>query len=211
MATNINVGDTFEATAFVYDGVSQYAANVFHYQCIAKTGTGATDIDATTFMEGTLATAYKLMMAATSSWWGLRGQIIAPIRYVAEFIAASRGAGALAGDLLPTQVCGLLHCHGSRAGARYRGRAYLPFPVEGRNSIDAKPTAAQVADMAALGSIVYQDILINNGGGNTLTLQPQIRSKTYGTNEPVLVQGAETEWATQRRRAGRTRSDTPPQ
>ena len=203
-----NVGDLY-TFRIVSTSTIQNAINVLHYYCVAKAGTGATDLTIAQAFDTAIKASYKALLETTCTYRGVGVKRIVPAPPSVETSTiASLGPGLGGTGLLPTQVCGLVQWK-SLIGTRHgRGRLYTPFPA--------------VTDITAAGvfSAAYQTKLTNVGAAilallvagvtNTNTFQLYLWDRKNQVGTPVSTYTNSPAVATQRKRGSFGRPNAPP-
>lgn len=205
------IGDILEAR-FVceYQTGRQASYNIRHYRVSAKVGNGATMQELATLLSGSFHQTFKAVMSSSARFVGVGVRRIQPLPVTVESSdAANVGAGGVTGEILPTQVCGIITLRTQYAGPRYRGRVYVPFPSEASNDTTGEPIAAYNAAMVNLAN-VFAMTLTGGGAGNTNTIKPVIWSRKFGEPEDVVRADQRSKWATQRSRGMSGRKNVPP-
>jgi len=201
------VGDVFEFASVCY-GHSQNQINVFHMRVKSLTGAQLPFQTIADQISASWGGALTAVISAGTSYKGLKfRQVSAPKTAVIVSLGGA-AAGAVAGDRLPTQVCGLVSLRAASAPPRTRGRIYIPSPTEGQSDANGDPTAAYVTALAAIGSYLSNDHNIIVGGQTTVLTPCLFRDGTPSFFWDITTALVRTQWATQRRRSGINRSDT---
>lgn len=201
MSTPVNAGDLIEVKLGTYCQ-GQAGINVRHYLVLPGATPGVELEDVALLLDNTFHSAYKTLLAADATWYGVQVQIISPgLPSNAEFSATHVGTGAVINtQALPTQVSGIITLNTGVAGRKFRGRTYVAFP--GRNDADlalGTPTAGYVSRLGPLGDLLDDQFNIVAGGGD-ITIIP-VLTHTDGTL-PTAIEGnrPRQKWATQRSR-----------
>lgn len=179
---------------------TQVAVNTVRLRCNVHSGTGATDQQLANAFDASINAEYKAVISGQAAYRGISAQRIFPTPRTAAAIAiGSAGVGGVSGDLLPSQVSGIISLKTEFAGPKYRGRIYIPFPGEPSNSLAARPESAYVGALQTLADAIFTPFSIGSGG-NTSDLVPVIFHRVSNTTTEVAQAIASTLWATQRRR-----------
>lgn len=202
-------GDLIEVTVNC-NAIAQYSSNVFHFEIGTTAGAVPTDLDIADGLDATLAPLFKDILPTTCYYWGIKVQILKPVRRPGQYSIISRGVGTVAGDIGPSQVTGLITAQTNLTGARYRGRQYLPFPGEGSNDAGGDPLPAYVTSARAIATAIYTPSTVSAGVGNTAVLNPVVYSRKFNSWQAITARKTSEFWATQKRRAARARGDHPP-
>jgi hypothetical protein len=115
------------------------------------------------------------------------------------------GDGNRSGDLLPKQVAGLIHLHGTLAGRHGRGRMYIGFGTEVWNGPGGTVIGAALTVLDAL-RLFYAQAHDFVGATGTTRLEPCLRDRATNAYTLILDSIVDDRWATQKRRGdfGRT-------
>jgi len=212
MPTTLIVGDKIETRAITL-AQNQLGINVCHWNVEAIAGIDTLEAF-TEFMEALLAPLYKPLMSAEAEWRGLGARVIDETPPGIEVFAnAEVGPGTDAGELLPTQVCGILTKKTLLAGRKFRGRVYLPFPAETVNDSDGNPTAGYLINANLLGDELEGTVQLNDGAAGTIDVGAVLRSGDgaggfiYTSIDQCF---ARPRWATQRKRGAYGQKNTSP-
>lgn len=203
------VDEVIQVTANCFAG-NQFSSNVFNFKVTASTGIGVTDLEASIAISTVWAPKFKALLPVGAGYWGLKVQIIKPTRRPGQYNLADRGAGTVAGDIAPTQTCGLIKAGTNSVGPRYRAKNYIAFPGEGSNTAAADPSDDYKVALDVLRLATYQTINLVSGAVGTCTLTPIVYSRKFDLRTPVTSSSYSAQWATLRRRASRSQSDAPP-
>ncbi len=200
-------------------GGGQASVNTLGYIVSAVGGSPATDTDVAATLDALIATPLKALLTSLATYKGVQAQICNPtFPYKAIYIPgvsiAGAGVGGVAGNPMPTQICGLLSFASGKAGPQNRGRMYVPFPGVADDNGGGSAIASYVTRLDALGLQVAVG-LAPSAGGRTATLA---RVLLHGTpkegpiSPPDAVTGgsSHSSWATQRRRGAYGRQNRSP-
>jgi len=203
------IGDLWEAKVYVATP-TQVGINVRHYLVDAQAGLGATAAQIAGAF-GTLVQAeYKDCMSNEATFRGVSMQKLAPGPVEAiQYSTASAGPGAVASEMLPKQVSGIITWTTALAGRSNRGRTYVPFPTESFQTLDGKPNASYMTVLGNLAAVLASSVAAG-GGGNTSTLIPCVWSRILGIVNPITNWTPRQKWATQRRRGDYGALNLPP-
>jgi len=179
---------------------NQVAINTIRFRVDTPGGAQDSD-DLLDKMEADLATPFKNMLSANANYAGMSLQDFPARSYLPSYNKDGAGVGAVAGNMLPSQTCGLLSFRSISAGAKARGRMYIPFPSVASQTADGYPAAAY----QTLANI-FADVMIpvwtlaTTPGCNVV---PIITKKAaLVVSYPVVTWNFPSYWATQRRRGG---------
>lgn len=179
---------------------NQVGWNVRYFQFGATTGTGTLQ-DVADQLEPLAAAVYPNCLCEKARYRGLSVQLVKPAPSVEYHATAGAADGAVVGELLPTQVSGVVTLRTDLPGRFARGRVYVPFPGEGSSDPDGQPTLAYVADLANIGDFWAQPHTLAMPGGSTVAV-PVIFRNVASTIYYIQTYVARTRWGTQRRRGG---------
>lgn len=204
------VGDLFEVITYAKQN-QQLALNVSHWRITTVVATTAADNVIANALADQLLVNLKNMMATNAEAIGLTVQYIAPgaLRDKVADNGDSRGAGALEGDPLPLQTCGLITLRTGAAGRARRGRKYFPFPAEADSNAVARPSSGYIT-LLGIQAVTWSSDVTAGTGSTTTVLHCQVYQKGPGIAYPVTDCVIRTRWATQRRRSDINRADTIP-
>lgn len=178
----------------------QVAVNTVQYLCTISNGTGQTDLAVASAMDAVLHTAYKACLSAQAKYRGVSIQKILPLpAWAPQVVTGNDGAGGVAGDMMSTQSCGIITAKTNFAGARGRGRVYIPFPGEASNDATAIPSTTYVTNLNGIGTLLFNPWTIG-GAPNQVTLEPIIFNRVTGGALMVSSYVSQRKWANQRRR-----------
>lgn len=197
------VGDIFEIIPVCWDDVAAQAGlNVLTYRVTNSVGTGSTNDAIAAAFDALFAPLYKPILSANVEYLGIRARRIHPTPPDAPVQSTTgRGPGAVVGDTMSRQTCGLLTKRTAKAGRKYRGRVYLPFPSEVENTSEGIPSVNYINLISALAVAMMQEVSPPPVGGNQSTLSQIVWHETTATWDYVTAMTVRTRWATQRRRS----------
>jgi len=188
----------------------QAAVNRIRYEVTASVGLLVTYSDVLTEFAGIFPSLMRALLSVQATYRGLGiREINNPLKPAPAYDDQDTGVGDIAGDVLPSQVAGLLSFQTLFVGPALRGRIYLPFPSEGSNSSGGAPVAQYQTDLAILGTVAVAPLVVTNGA-SSITLTPVIWHRASQTTTRITTFRARGQWATQRRRAERSRPNTSP-
>jgi len=209
VAATLITGHIWQVKAYARS-TDQLAINVYHYQVTEQTGTEKLDSDLAARMDAILGPLYVDLMSVESEYRGIGVQRINPIPPTVEVFANIQAdTGAVAGDLLPRQTCGLISKKTNLAGRKYRGRAYIPFPSEVDNAADGTPTGGYLVNLLALADALEVPVVVGTAPNET-TLTPILWHRLTSTFDVITLTATNDKWATQRRRGSYGRVNTSP-
>lgn len=214
MASILTAGVICEETIFCLLD-AQLGVMRRHWITSTIVGGTVTDFDVAQARDNAIATALKPCLATAAEFRGISWQqrwrpVGGFIPLLRQFGIGGQGVGTgAAGDPLPKQVSGVISLRTEAAGPKYRGRMYVPFPSEGANDADQKPSAAYVALLDTLGALwVGTETIVV--GADSVDITPIL----WHQNDPVppattpiqpsynIIEAATGKlyWGTQRRR-----------
>jgi hypothetical protein len=200
-------GDIFEVV-FHHHTNQQRGLIRRYYQVANVTGTGPTDAEIGIRFDTAFPPLLKALMATVGIYKGVKiAKVFPGLRQRGFVNTTSTGAGTVVGDLLPTQVRGIVTLRTAQAGPGFRGRAYMPFPCEADNSPLGVPIAGYVTRLTTLGAQLILTQAAVGAAGNQCNLVPIIWHLPKDTPNlpinrqpfPLIEAVARTRWATQRR------------
>lgn len=201
MANQVVAGDIVRVRV-ICSYKNQIGLNIRYWRCNSIVNAGVTDLEIATQISSDIDTLYREVLSAQAFYEGVGVQIISPVKREEFVVLTHRGAGLVAGDPMPTQVCGLIKMTTGFAGRSKRGRMYIPFPGEASSEEDqAYPTAQYVTDIQAIGDyftdIITFEVGANEALGHWWLFNPN-SEVPGGTGVTAAI--ARRNWATQRRR-----------
>lgn len=209
MPTPLALNDVCRLRIACYSA-NQQGINVTHWKVTSVTGASQTDAQVAAAFDSTLAPRYKAAISAEARYRGVSFQRILPIPATfPQTVTTNDGVGSVAGHMMSTQTSGILSSQTEFAGAKYRGRVYIPFPSEGSNDTDGLPNAAYVTLIEDIGDELFTTIVVSVGG-DSVTLTPVIYHRATGTTTKVDNFIARQKWATQRRRGSYGKTNPTP-
>jgi len=201
MATVMAQNDVIEVSAFS-DFAEQIGVNIYHYKVGVVTG-APTYEQLAVWLEERFSPEYIDWLCDAASWSGIKLRLLAGPTGPAPWYSAADAAAGTSGTPIPRQLSGMIRRRVNLAGARGRGRVYIPFP--GATMMNGASVSA--AGMTVLGNI--RDATMGAPGiltstpsvGTTAQLIPGLLFGGSGnvTNDLVAVDLA-GEFATQKRR-----------
>jgi len=193
--------------------VTQLGINLYYWRVSSILLGLPTDQDAADIFDQVVGPAYIDVLSAHANYAACKVQILQPPPMPTEVGASvNAGAGNRTGDLMPTNVAGIITKKTGFAGRAYRGRAYIPFPAEDDNGIDGLPVAGYLGNLGALAAIVFSDFTFTSVDTlRSATLTPVLRHDKAvaipGTN-PITSYRVNAKWANQHRRGDYGRPNT---
>jgi len=116
--------------------------------------------------------------------------------------------GITVGDLLPTQVSGIIALKTGLPGRNHRGRNYIPFPSEDDNVPIGKPEPGYVGRLQTLADAMSATVVVTSDAVE-FALTPGIFSRAGLNIVNLALAIPEEKWATQRRRGNFGHPNTP--
>ena len=195
------VGDVIKLRAVCWRAGPHLGVNVTHWISVTETLAGVTVKEFVDAMALVLPNPYKNLLSVNANYRGIGAQKILPTLGAEHVSVVGAGAGTDTGDVLQTQS-GLIKKLTAFGGRKYRGRMYVPFPSEARNSATGNPDSTYSTNLAVLASAydLSQTIV---GVGGTATFAQCIYHRATNTVTAMVDQIAEVQWGTQRRRQER--------
>lgn len=198
MAT-MTVGDIYRCVVYCRED-SQLGLNVSHFRVTSVVPDGVTELFVANFLSALFKPLYAVALNAVATFRGVSIQRVSPTP-VADIIYSALATGTVSGsgDSMSPQTAGVIKLTTGLAGRRYRGRKYIPFPGEDRNTL-GYPTSAYVGSLAAIGA-AYLALHTPADGGGGVGLYFGLR--TDATTGFISFNGAtpRNAWGTQRRRS----------
>lgn len=193
------IGDLLRIQHWCTQG-DQAAVNTFHYKVTATAGVPPTDQAIVDHFHTLGSNNYPNALVQTAKYKGATLQRLSPPP-LGPVILSSFGPvdGLRVGDPLPGQVSGIVWCRGDQSSRHHRGRAYIPFPSEDSNDAFNVPDAQYQNTLLLLAQNLYGTVVVGVGG-DTVTLDPYIFSRTLAATFLIVSKGTRPKWATQRRR-----------
>ena|SRR6185295_1937688 len=198
MPTPLNDFDILELKVFCF-GQNQLAVNVMHFEVQSHTGTPTLGALATTF-DALIGPLYVQWLSAAAEYRGITLGVVAPSVVAPEIRNANAGVGTVAGDMMPTQVAGVVSFRTATVGREGRGRVYLPFFGESANSLLGRVTGTALTLMDNFAAAVTPDIVDAQGGGDDVTIHMCILHRATMTSTLVNGYLVREKWGTQRKR-----------
>lgn len=187
----------------------QAAINTYYFVVSGVIGGTVLDSDAAAAFNTTLAPLYKAVLSEEAEYYGVSlGRVTPTPKTVPAVNTSSRGAGDVAGDMLPGQVSGIISFKTAFAGRKYQGRVFIPFPSETDNAAHI-PVAGYGTRLQALATAINTPQVATAGGSSaTFTLFMFHRNDSSATK--ITTATAKRLWATQRRRGDYGQRNPPP-
>lgn len=191
--------------------VNQASINTSHFKVTGIGGLGATDTVVAEAFNDLLGALYRGVLSDDAFYHGVSLQRVFPLPRTrpATFIPAIT-PGAVAGEILPGQVSGIIRLRTAFAGHSHRGRVYLPFPSEAHNEVPGLPTPEYVQAGQLLASTWFAGRNMPGAGPDFVTLQPVIFHRISGSTDEITTADCRKLWATQKRRGSYGRTNLSP-
>lgn len=194
----LSAGDLLRVRVVCSAG-DQISVNTAVLEVSSLTG-NVTDQEVADAVDGEWSGPLKDVLSDDATYRGLSVQRFFPGTLLRPAISVNgAGSGTVTGDIMPKQVCGILAFTCENAGAKFRGRWYLPFPSEASNEAPGKPTAAYLASVEALGDQVIDPDAITLAGG-TIGLRLLLYHRSVNAGTIITGRIARPMWGTQMRR-----------
>jgi len=212
MPTQLQQNNVLEVTYHAYSG-GQAGLMVWHFNILSAPATPIDEAGLANQMYFDVRPGYQALLHASTSLRGVAWRKIFPAPVSASFNStdpAVNGVGL--GDLLPKQTAGLLSKRTSAIGRHGRGRAYVPFPSEGDNSVLGVPSAPYITLLTNL-AIVFSGVrsyTIPAPNGGVVAGNFGLFDKTAFSFSTLNQLVPRPIWATQRRRGDFGASNAPP-
>jgi len=198
--------DKYEIKTYCVSG-DQICINVRNWRTIHEDTGGALPQEIVDTYSANVASLHKNWMPAAARFIGCSLQFanVLPPTIPPYTSHLGVGDGNRSGDLLPKQVAGLIHLHGSRAGRHGRGRMYIGFGTEVWNGGDGLVIGAGLVTLDAM-RLFYAFAHDFVGAAGTTRLEPCLRNRVSNEYTSLVNSVVDDRWAPQKRRGdfGRT-------
>ena len=208
MAHILEVGDLLEVTIACQIS-EQYTMNVLHFHIDAITGATVTDDHAALAFSTQYHELYKDLLIDEATFWGVRVQVIEPLRYDAQVEDTHRDIGVAIGEQLPPQVAGVIAFKTGFANRSQQGRMYLPACGEAGNDENGVPSTSYKDALTAIRVALGAGCTIS-GGGNSAHAEHVVYSRLLPAFTPVTEYRVRDYWATLRSRSNAGHIDVAP-
>jgi hypothetical protein len=202
MAAFIAEGDIWKASVACYCTTTQQVSfNRYLFYCSRVAGTGGTDQELATTLDGLLAPLYKPIMAASATYWGTKVSryLLPPVNRPVTNIT-NTGIGTGGADMLPGAVAALLKTTTATNGRKGQGRVYIPFIFDGFATAAGQPVGALEVALGGIGNAIYTLAPVG-AGANTSTMAWCLPNAKFAPNiSQVLAYVGEPKFGTQHRR-----------
>ncbi len=201
--TLLAVNDVLRIVVYTkFNPQPQYGLNIHYYKITAVVGAP----DETT-VAGPYYTFiqpyYCAVMSAQAQIDGVTVQRFMPPLPMLEPTpsAGFANTGLIAGDPLPPDKAGIITWKTGKAGKKYRGRSYVPFPGEADNGVDGLPTAGYVTALTTLANKLMSLTAIGSVGNTVSMTKCIVHGRVPGSpNDLVTYNQPRSKWADQHRR-----------
>lgn len=204
----LTLADTLEIGFYSKLG-SQVGITRIRFGVTATGNGGIDDFKIPALLNALFGTAYKACLNTNATFLGFSAQIIYPTKGVKFFSAVGTGQGAVPGEPLPPQTASLLNYTAEAPGRRKYGRSYIPFPGEGSNDTNARPSAAHKTNLEEFGTAVLSTNDLQDGA-NTSTIVGYVCDPAGVRNGRITQTRAGLAWSQQKRRSFVRRADLAP-
>lgn len=195
---------------FVMHTTDQVGLNVRNYRVTNIVGISVTDQAAAIVLDTLFNPLYKAVLSAGASWRGVSVQKIWPTpRLVAAIMIGNAGPGSVAGDMLPSQVSGLISLRTAESGRNARGRNYVPFPSESSSDVNGLPTTAYQTNLQLIADNMHETITVGMGA-DSADIVPVVSNTPPTLPKDITEALARKEWGTQRKRGSFGRKNVLP-
>lgn len=180
---------------------------VTRYLYLVQTTLATTDLtDCLTQFANDIVPKYKALISQEATYRGSRASFRSAggvFESQWENSTINQGPGAVLGDPLPKQICGIVTRVGEFKGRRHRGRVYTPFPGEASNDpTEGRPNNTFLVNLSAYGQAITDPLAVNNNGDTATLLPGHIVEVNPGDKQffEWVTYVPRPYWATQRRR-----------
>lgn len=198
MATPLAPNDILVVKFYCQLG-EQMGLNIRHMLCLSVGGSPATYEDLVANLATTYTPLYIALINDTAKFAGVSVQRIQPLPQTTPFPVIVGSTGLVGGGPLPGQISGLSTLRTARAGRRYRGRIYAPFPGQDDNAGNHIPTNDYLTRLATLSNALTNTYGVSLGG-RTAGMQWVLWNQPTLTYTYLTTYRLRLVWATQRRR-----------
>lgn len=200
-------GDIARIRAYCLQG-NQLGLNVLHYVASLPTGSGVTEAEVAGAFNTTTASKYADCLNAQAEYRGASVQNITSVPSSANGYDPVTSVGTVTGDPLPGAVSGIIGLKTAKAGRKYRGRVYIPFPGEADNTVAGVPSGGYNGRLNSLAAAIKGFTV--TGVGGTMKFDLVVYHRATHTWDNVTTTISRARWATQRRRSDFGAQDTLP-
>jgi len=204
----VSTGDILEVR-FVCQHTEQVSYNVRHFRVAQVSGQSVSLAEIVNDLATQYEPDYKNLICAEAQYLGMDIRRVWPTKTVLYNSTVGAGPGTIAGEILPTQVAGLITLRSETPGPGGRGRMYIPFPSEADNDENGRPEGNYLQRLAFFAALMVEQ-QFPAGPDGSATLDPVVWSRTTQTHKMIVDSVRRTKWATQRRRGGFGKPNTPP-
>jgi hypothetical protein len=198
MAYKVVAGDVLRMGIFNW-AAGQLGLMTFHYVVTSTAGTSVTLGDIAANLDSIVQPVMTPMMSTQAQYLGIKlgTENVSPVP--APQIIENATAGSSAGDLLPTQVAGVITWKTDYIGRAFRGRNYFPFPSEIQNQQNDLPTNGYITLMSNF-AVAVAATIVTTSGANSATIDPVIWHRNLTSWTAITQWRLNQRWGTQRRR-----------
>lgn len=212
MPMSMSPGNIIQLQAWCTD-VEQASVNSYHYRCISVGPTPATDRDVTIAFDNAIAADYKALLVNSATYNGVVGRLknVLPLPSP-QLSNANTGAGTAGAVGIPRQASGLLSFKTDVAGARGRGRAYIPFPSTSDNAGGGGATAGYGTKLDNLWATLSSFVTVASGGRSCVMEFIIWHQKGSGSPAefPIISHVSSLAWATIKKRGSFGKANSSP-
>jgi hypothetical protein len=201
MSVPLTIGQQYRYTTYCQAG-DQAGLNVRYLQIVNFTG-AATSQDLVNTLDTGASSAYTPLLSVDAEYVGsalqlISGSIPRPIRNIST---ANTAPGLVAGNMLPTQICGIYTTETGFAGRGFRGRTYVPFVSASSSGpgIIPLPTGPYIAALTTMANDYQGQVTVTYLGG-TITFFWALYHKLTGALTKITDAVVRLKFATQRKR-----------
>jgi hypothetical protein len=172
------------------------------YQCVSITGGSQIDGQSVVEMfDNYHATGMKNCMSFMATYYGSQLYYQTPVGLKPRPVSTTlnQGIGSDAGELLPTQSCGLISLYTDTLGKTGQGRVYVPFPAQDSIDSTGSPDALYLTDLTTLATSLIAPHVVP-AGAVTGTFTPVLYIPGGEPPKPIIRFVVRDAFATQRRR-----------
>lgn len=197
----------------------QVGMNTLYLDCLSVAGVTPEEGDLVDHLSTLFSIPYKAAMGAPAEYVGADVQNVSglPPFPIQSASIIGQGNGTFNANLLPTQICGVIHLKTALTGRAYRGRIYIPFPGDtSQTAADyPMPTGAYLTVLAGFSAILDTNVTVTGAGGGTAILQWVLhhnknKAGVTPSPTPIIDAPASVLFGTQRRRGNYGRQNPPP-
>ena len=204
----VTAGDKYQVTIICRQG-GQNGLNVRYVKVDTVSNPDCNEQDFANTLSAVFGAVIKPLLSEKAQYRGLTLRSIGNIGE--ERIAATNesGNGAVTGDPLPPQICGLISLYGRGPKRKNHGRVYIPFPSETDSVATGGVSTAYGSNADNYGNLFVGPKEYAVGATDTDIAARWFIAGNQGQGDPIFITSKRTRgfWATQRRRGFLGRSD----